>query len=449
MGGLVDQHGTVAIEQSQQRDAGAAEQRLAAPVRRNVDHGWLLRGGRCCRAGSSHPTRSTAPGRGDLPSQAAGYRTGKDLAPLSTSSARVSNWRRVGCSGVTDERWLQALRQLGWAPLHHEAFATCDAEAVWPGRVSRIDRGGWLTVETAQGSRRARQHARFRRVVDALAAPTVGDWVVLRHDPGGGPPVAETILPRRSVFVRNAGDDDRAQPQPLAANIDSVLVVVALTSQYHTRAVDRFLALAWASGAEPVIVLTKADLVDEVEQVRAIARAQAGEIDVVALSGRTGAGLEELGRHLQPGRTVVLVGQSGAGKSTLANRLAGENILAAAEVRKDGRGRHTTTHRQLLRLPSGALLIDTPGLRSVGMWEAAGSLDEGAFTDVDQLAARCRFSDCAHEHEPGCAVQDALASGALTRARWESYRTLRAEADQVARARSQTERARRSGRRRS
>lgn len=341
----------------------------------------------------------------------------------------------------------EALRRLGWSPVHQEAFANSGA-GVWPGRVSRIDRGGWLTVETTEGSERARQHARFRRVADALAAPTVGDWVVLRDDPGGGPPVAETVLPRRSVFVRNAGDDERAQPQPLAANIDSVLVVVSLTSPYNARRVDRFLSLAWASGAEPVIVLTKADLAENPDDVRAAAVEHAGDVEVVVLSARTGAGLGGLEHRLRPGHTMVLIGQSGAGKSTLANRLIGADVLSAAEVRKDGKGRHTTSHRQLLRLPGGALLIDTPGLRSVGMWESSDRLDEGAFSDVDELASRCRFSDCAHEQEPGCAVREAIAAGELSAQRWESYRTLRAESEQVSHARMLAERAQRGGRRR-
>ena len=355
---------------------------------------------------------------------------------------------RVACEVVTDGHANERLRRLGWADVHHDAFARMGGDGVWPGRVSRIDRGGWLTVETADGTQRARQHARFRRVADALEAPTVGDWVVLQADSGGGPDVAETVLPRRSVFVRNAGDDERAQPQPLAANIDSVLIVVSAAVEYNERRVDRFLSLAWASGAQPVLVLTKADVAEDLDAMCELASSHAGEVDVVAISARTVVNLAGLDPYLQPGQTVVLIGQSGAGKSTLANHLTGENVLAIAEVREDGKGRHTTSHRQLLRLPSGALLIDTPGLRSVGLWEDSESLDEGAFADVDDLAAQCRFADCAHEQEPGCAVRSALASGELSAARWDSYRTLRAEAAQITHARMLAERAQRSGRRR-
>lgn len=342
---------------------------------------------------------------------------------------------------------LEALRDLGWSDFQAEGFAAHDDGAAWPGRVSRVDRGGWLTAETAEGMLRGRQHARFRRVSDPLETPTVGDWVVFREDPGGGPPVAETVLPRRTVFVRNAGDDERAQPQALAANIDSVLIVVSLSTEYNPRRTDRFLSLAWASGAEPVMVLTKADLCDDLDAaLDAVAQHVVGA-QIAVISARSGYGLDALARHLAPGRTVVLLGQSGAGKSTLANRLTGEELLAEQEVRKDGKGRHTTTHRQLLRLPSGGLLIDTPGLRSVALWEQ-DSLDEGAFADVEQLAAQCRFSDCAHEAEPGCAVREALADGTLDADRWDSYRTLRAEAEQVARSRETTARAQRGGRRR-
>jgi ribosome biogenesis GTPase len=171
-------------------------------------------------------------------------------------------------------------------------------------------------------------------------------------------------------------------------------------------------------------------------------------VDVEPVSVRTRQGLDRFSRHLVPGRTLVLIGQSGAGKSTLANALLGVDLLDAQAVRKDGKGRHTTSHRQLLRLPSGALLIDTPGLRSVGLWEDIDSLDDGAFADIDVLADRCRFSDCAHEQEPGCAVREAISSGELSAERWDSYRTLRAEAEQVSTARELAARAQRSGRRR-
>lgn len=340
------------------------------------------------------------------------------------------------------------LRDLGWDEALAEAFAAHDSGESWPARISRIDRGGWLTAETGTETIRARQHARFRRTQSPLDIPTVGDWVVLDGDPGGGEPIASTVLPRRSVFVRNAGDDERAQPQPLAANVDSVLIVVSLDGPYNPRRTDRLLSLAWASCAEPVLVMSKADAVPDVDAALDEVRKHVVGVQVEAVSVRTGAGVDRLERHFAPGRTVVFIGQSGAGKSTLANYLSGDDVLAAAEVRKDGKGRHTTSHRQLLRLPSGAMLIDTPGLRSVGLWESAQSLADAAFSDIDELAAQCRFSDCAHEQEPGCAVREALDGGMLDAKRWSSYRKLREEAEQVTRARELAERAQRSGRRR-
>ena len=339
------------------------------------------------------------------------------------------------------------LNSLGWGADLAEDFAAHAGDGVWPGRVSRVDRGGWLTLETAGGPQRARQHARFRRVSDPLSVPTVGDWVAVAHDPGGGPPVAHEVLGRRTVFVRNIGDDEQAQPQALAANVDSVLIVASLDVPYNARRMDRFLSLAWASGAHPVIVLTKSDVADDLDAVLAEVRGHVSSADVLAISTKARQGLTELEQYLLPGKTVVLIGQSGAGKSTLANYLTGGAALAQ-EVRKDGKGRHTTSHRELLMLPSGALLIDTPGLRSVGMWEGQDSLDDGAFADIDELAESCRFVDCQHEAEPGCAVQAALADGSLSAERWDSYRTLRAEAEQVARSRELAARAQRGGRRR-
>lgn len=338
------------------------------------------------------------------------------------------------------------LRELGWDPSLDQAYAAVEDPDVWPGRVSRIDRGGWLTIETDAGPQRCRQHPRFRRLMDPTLAPTVGDWVVVRPDTGGGPALAEAVLPRRSAFIRNSGDDERATPQVLAANVDSVFIVVSAAVAYNARRTDRLLSLAWASGAEPVMVLTKADACADLEALLDEVRGHVVGTQTVALSAKAGTGLGQLERHLQAGRTLVLIGQSGAGKSTLANRLAGEDLLAAQAVRSDGKGRHTTSHRQLLRLPSGALLIDTPGLRSVGLWE--DGLDEGAFSDIDDLAAQCRFSDCAHEQEPGCAVTAALEEGRLSAERWDSYRTLRDESERVTKARELAARAQRGGRRR-
>ncbi|MGH8904985.1 MAG: ribosome small subunit-dependent GTPase A [Egibacteraceae bacterium] len=323
-----------------------------------------------------------------------------------------------------------SLHELGWDDAFADAFAP-HAQPAIPARVSRADRGGSLIVETADGPRRARLPASFRRL-DPTELPTVGDWVVLGTDRIDGDRVAEAVLPRRSVIIRQAPQDQLADAQVLAANVDVALIVVALNDDVNLRRLDRYLALAWNSGASPVVVLTKADRCDDVEAVIAQVELTALGVPVLALSGLTGQGVELLEAHLAPGRTAVLLGMSGAGKSTLANRLLGADTLATQAVRADGRGRHTTTHRQLLRLPSGALLIDTPGLRQLGLWDA----DEGlasTFSDVEELAGSCRFGDCGHQAEPGCAVTTAVAEGHLTAERLESYRKLQREAAYLAR----------------
>jgi ribosome biogenesis GTPase len=323
------------------------------------------------------------------------------------------------------------LTALGWDDGHATAFGAVAGPGDVPGRVARIDRGGWVTALTADGELRGRQHARFRRLMDPLAAPTVGDWCAFRADTGGGPTQLVEVLPRRTAFVRTVGGTEESRTQLVAANVDVALVVVPADGDRNVRRIDRLVSLAHASGARPVLVLSKADAAEDAAAVLRALSAELGGIEVLALSARTGQGLDEVEALLSPGQTLVLVGTSGAGKSTLVNRLAGGEVLSTAEVRADGRGRHTTTHRQLVVLPGGALLIDTPGLRSIGLWDS----DEDAgsdFADVEALLATCRFSDCAHGGEPGCAVAAALDDGTLPAQRWERYRAI--EADRTVRS---------------
>lgn len=254
--------------------------------------------------------------------------------------------------------------------------------------------------------------------------PTVGDWLLVDDTDGG--PHARTLAPRRTALVRDtAGGTSRVQA--LAANIDVVLVVEHLDPEPQLGRVERLLTLAWRSGARPVVVLTKADLVPDPAGMAEEVAAAALAVDVHAVSVPTGEGLEPLRRLLVPGTTLVVVGPSGAGKSTLVNALAGRDVMATGGRQSDGRGRHTTTHRELVRLAGGAMLIDTPGIRGVGVVADGDALDT-TFADVAELALACRFADCRHAGEPGCAIQAALDSGDLPVRRYESWRRLAREA---------------------
>jgi ribosome biogenesis GTPase len=320
-----------------------------------------------------------------------------------------------------------ALPDLGWDTGRDTEFADYSDTCV-PGRVARPDKGSYLIL-TADGPLRASPSGTLlHAALDPTALPTVGDWVAVRD--GDGAYVVEAVLPRRTAFVRHAAAN-AATGQVLAANVDVVFVVVALATTPNLRRLERFLALAWESGAQPVVLLTKADLCDELPGVMVNVTAAAPGAPVHAVSSLTGEGLEEVRSHLAPGRTCVLLGASGVGKSTLANRLLGVTHLATTAIRGDGKGRHTTTHRELIPLPGGAVLIDTPGLRGLQLFDAEDGLDR-AFAEVEALFGGCRFHDCAHETEPDCAVLAALADGSLEPRRWESYRKLQRELHHVA-----------------
>ena len=284
-------------------------------------------------------------------------------------------------------------------------------------RVTRVDRDR-LTVLDGGGERWVRRSGSLHDG-SGPDAPAVGDWVAVRGER------VVAVLPRRTAFVRTAAGRGSAA-QVVAANVDVVLVVDALAGEARLRRIERYLAVAWASGATPVVVLTKADLCADVPAGVASVAADAIGVEVLAVSAVTGEGLPELAALLTPGCTAAMVGPSGVGKSSLANALAGAPVAATAGIRGDGRGRHTTTARQLLQLPGGALLVDTPGMRELAL--PGGDGVDAAYADVAALADRCRFRDCAHRTEPGCAVAAAIDEGVLDPARFTAWRKLQAEA---------------------
>ncbi|MEU5440517.1 ribosome small subunit-dependent GTPase A [Streptomyces griseofuscus] len=313
-----------------------------------------------------------------------------------------------------------ALTPYGWDDDWADAFAPYAHEGLLPGRVVRVDRGQ-CDVVTADGAVRA--DTAFVTPHDPMRVVCTGDWVAV--EAGGNPRYVRAYLPRRTAFVRSTSSK-RSDGQILAANVDHAVVAVSLAVELDLGRVERFLALAWESGARPVVVLTKADLVtDPVTLAHLVQDVEntAPGVPVVAASAHCGDGLDIL-RALVGDGTSVLLGQSGAGKSTLANALIGEDVMDVRAARDvDGKGRHTTTTRNLLALPGGGVLIDTPGLRGVGLYDAESGVGQ-VFAEIEELAERCRFHDCAHESEPGCAVRAAVDGGELPVRRLESYRKL-------------------------
>ncbi len=331
------------------------------------------------------------------------------------------------------------LSDLGWDPGWATAFLPFDAAGWRPARVVAAHRDAW-SIATPTGDRDAVIAGRLRHeAVGAGDLPAVGDWVAVAGLDGRDTVVIQAVLPRRTAFGRNTSADgyagNLAGEQVLAANVDVALVITSLDGDFNLRRLERYLAVAWTGGATPVIVLNKADVADDPEGLRIAAEAVAPGVEVRIISALTGAGVADLADdHLPPGRTAVVLGSSGVGKSTLVNALLGHDRQRTGDVREDdSRGRHTTTYRELVRLPAGALLIDTPGIRSLGVAGATDGL-ETTFADIAELADGCKFRDCRHQGEPGCNVRAALDDGRLDPARLASHRKLEREAAHVARA---------------
>jgi ribosome biogenesis GTPase len=312
------------------------------------------------------------------------------------------------------------LHELGWTETLTRQFQTYDAESLSPARVIREDRGRCV-LATEVGEIAARVSGRFRHDArERIDLPAVGDWVAFRPRPEAGRGTIHAVLPRQSRFVRKVAGET-AEAQVVAANVDVVFLVTGLDANYRLRRIERYLALAAESGARPVILLSKCDLQAEPDRFVMEVEAVAAGVPIHAVSARCGTGVERALAYLGAGETGALLGSSGVGKSSLVNRWLGEDRLRTAEVRaSDGRGRHATTRRELFRLPGGQLVIDTPGLRELRLWGDRESL-AGAFGDIEELAAGCRFRDCRHEGEPGCAVQRSLGDGGLDVGRFESY----------------------------
>lgn len=307
----------------------------------------------------------------------------------------------------------EQLALLGWDAEFHEAFQRVATPGEIPARVL-ADFGADYLVHDGEAPARALARG---------ADPAVGDWVVLRDG------LIQGIVDRRTVFSRkSAGVESREQV--LAANIDLALVVAAATD-INVRRIERYLTIAWQSGAAPIVVLTKADVTESAEAMRAELESVSAGTPVIVTSSVTGEGVPEIERELQPARTAVLLGPSGAGKSTLINRIAGTEVMRTRDIHRSGEGRHMTSHRQLVQLPKGGMIIDTPGLREAQLWEGEDALGH-LFDDIEQLALTCRFTDCAHDTEPGCAIKVALADRSLDPARLDSYRKLQRELRAVA-----------------
>ena len=326
------------------------------------------------------------------------------------------------------------LEQLGWDDSFAQAFAPHAASGCLPARIT-LELKGHFEVTGESGARLGECAGKFSHAARSAADfPAIGDWVAITPQPGDDTrALIHAVLPRRTKFSRKAAGEQETE-QVVAANVDTVFLVSALDGNYNLHRTERYLAAAWASGAQPVVLLNKADLNDDTSDISSELALIGPRVPVLVISAQTRRGLKALAPWLLPGRTIALLGSSGVGKSTLINRLVKETIQDTQEVREaDNKGRHTTTQRELIVAPSGFIVIDTPGMRELQPWDAIAGID-AAFGDVTSVARQCKFRDCAHTGEPGCAVQAALADGSLDSVRWQSYlRMQRASAFEVRR----------------
>jgi len=319
---------------------------------------------------------------------------------------------------------LFALAALGWGEPFASAFAPFEKDGLVPARV--VGQQGSYRVATGEAELAAEPAGKLKREPGGL--PAVGDWVALEPNTVGGPARIRAVLPRRSRFSRKVAGS-KAVEQVVAANLDTVLLVSGLDGDWNPRRIERYLAAAWTSGANPVVVLNKADRAEDPEALELATAEVALGVPVHRVSARTGEGVLALAVYFPEGATVGLLGSSGVGKSTLVNRILGGEVQQTGEVRAgDDRGRHTTTRRELFPTPWGGLVLDTPGMRELQLWDGGEGV-EAAFADVETLAQGCRFRDCRHQGEPGCAVAAALADESLGAERFASYQKLQREVE--------------------
>ena len=328
------------------------------------------------------------------------------------------------------------LATLGWNPFFEDAFVKHRAAGLVPARVATEDKNFYTIVGEAGETIAVITGRLHLKKGNRTALPKVGDWVAVNRPGAGEQTLVHAVLPRRTTLSRKLPGRE-AEEQVIATNLDVVFVVQAMDSTFNLRRLERFLVMVHEGGAQPVVLLNKTDLCDDPDAQVAAVQAAAGTTPVIPVCAKTGKGTGKMRAFVTAGTTVAFIGTSGVGKSSLINRLLGEATQATLEVRsEDSKGRHTTTWRELIPLPSGGLVVDTPGMREFHMWVAGDGL-ESAFADVVQFASHCRFRDCQHQKEPDCAVRAALAEGKITAERYDSFSKLQRELGRVREERKQ------------